>query len=510
MMNIVIVGGGTAGWLTAGTIAAAIKQKYQNKSITITLVESANIAPIGVGEGTWPTMRNTLLNMGISELDFIRECSAAFKQGSKFSGWRNNKVNDFYYHPFSLPHDFIKTNLAWHWMQNDHGMPFAEIVSPQPVLCEHHLAPKQINTPEYAAVCNYGYHLDAGLFATFLQKHCVNKLNVKHVVDDVISVNGLPEADITSVTLANNGNIDGDLFIDCTGTKSLLLSGHYQIPFISKKDILFIDTALATQVSYKEKNSDILSATLSTAQEAGWIWDIGLFSRRGVGYVYASKYISEEKAKKQLCQYILNNNDSIDDLFIRKIEFNPGHREVFWKNNCVAIGLSAGFIEPLEASALALVEQSAAMIAEQLPTSRMAMKNLEKRFNERFLYRWQRIIDFLKLHYVLSNRQDSQFWLDNRDLSTIPESLNELLTSWQYQVPWHYDFERSEVFPSASYQYVLCGMNFKTQHNGFTPSLLQKEIAVNKFNENQQLTAKYLTGLESNRALLNKINHYKS
>lgn len=136
----------------------------------------------------------------------------------------------------------------------------------------------------------------------------------------------------------------------------------------------------------------------------------------------------------------------------------------------------------------------------------MAMKSLETRFNERFLYRWQRIIDFLKLHYVLSNRSDSPFWLDNRKTSTIPETLQELLALWQHQVPWHYDFERSEVFPSASYQYVLCGMGFKTQFNGVIPSITQKEIAVNKFNENQQLTEKYLASLEGNRTLLNKIH----
>ena len=149
------------------------------------------------------------------------------------------------------------------------------------------------------------------------------------------------------------------------------------------------------------------------------------------------------------------------------------------------------------------------MIAEQLPTSRMAMKNLENRFNERFLYRWQRIIDFLKLHYVLSQRSDSHFWRDNRQKSTIPDSLQELLATWQHQVPWHHEFDRCEVFPSASYQYVLCGMGFKTHLDDLAPSVKEQETAVKNFNENQRLTGKYLLGLESNRSLLNKIRNIK-
>ena len=507
--NIVIVGGGTAGWLTAGIISAAIKEKYAAHKFRVTLIESANIATIGVGEGTWPTMRQTLSKMGISEFDFIQKCNVSFKQGSKFVGWNTGQAGDYYYHPFSLPIDYMKTNLAEHWMLNDHGMPYAEIVTPQQVISELSLAPKQITTPEFSTVCNYGYHLDAGLFAKYLQQHCIKNLNVEHIVDDVISVNGQQGADINSIKTASNGDIEGDLFIDCTGTKSLLLGEHYQVPFISKKDVLFIDSALAVQVPYSDENTDISSTTLSTAQEAGWIWDIGLFSRKGVGYVYASKYISDDEARSQLLKYLSASHTKIDELSFRKIQFEPGHRKEFWKHNCVAIGLSAGFIEPLEASALALVEQAASMIAEQLPRSRMAMNNLEKRFNERFIYRWQRIIDFLKLHYVLSVRSDSKFWLDNRLPHTIPNSLKQLLESWQHQAPWHYDFDRCEVFPSASYQYILCGMGFKTQLDDLVLSIKAQEAAVNNYNENQRLTAKYLSGLESNRSLLNKIHSIK-
>ena len=202
-----------------------------------------------------------------------------------------------------------------------------------------------------------------------------------------------------------------------------MLGQHYQVPFITCKDVLFLDTALAVQVPYADDNSEIASHTISTAQEAGWIWDIGLSTRRGVGHVYASKYSSEEHAREALKAYIKPSFNNVDELTVRKIDINPGRRETFWHRNCVAVGLAAGFLEPLEASALVLVEMSAQMIAEQMPATREAMDVVAKRFNSTFNYRWDRIIDFLKLHYILSKRTDNAFWIDNRDPATIPHSL---------------------------------------------------------------------------------------
>ena len=168
----------------------------------------------------------------------------------------------------------------------------------------------------------------------------------------------------------------------------------------------------------------IQSATLSTAQTAGWIWDIGLPTRRGIGHIYSSDYNTEENARAELISYIEKTagKDAAAETTIRKITFDPGHREKFWHKNCVAIGMSSGFIEPLEASALVLVELSAAMIAEQLPANRKIMDLVAKRFNEKFLYRWDRIVDFLKLHYVLTKRTDSQYWIDNCQPTSIPQS----------------------------------------------------------------------------------------
>lgn len=503
--SIVIVGGGTAGWLTAGRIAALHNSKNPN-GIKVTLVESPNIPIIGVGEGTWPTMRTTLMKLGISETDFLRECDASFKQGAKFAKWVTGTADDFYYHPLMLPQGFAKTNMAAHWQLGQQHQSFSQAVCFQEAICEQGLAPKMITTPEFNSVANYAYHLNAGKFSTFLQKHCCEKLGVTHILADVTQVNNTANGNIASVTTAQAGDISGDLFIDCTGFSSLLLGKHLQVPFVDCSDILFIDTALAVQIPYDSEDAPIASHTISTAQDAGWIWDIGLIHRRGVGHVYSSRHTSEEHATQQLRDYI---GPAMDKTSVRKIPIKSGHRQLFWKNNCVAVGLSAGFLEPLEASALVLVELSASMIAEQLPACREVMDITAKRFNETFLYRWARIIDFLKLHYILSKRTDNTFWVDNRDAQTIPESLQELMKLWRYHTPGDQDFtSNNEVFPAASYQYVLYGMGFTTDIQHQQHRLQDIALAQEQFVKNQKNIEQALRTLPSNRELLTKIHAY--
>lgn len=509
--NVIIVGGGSAGWMTAGVIAAE-HMANSGSGLAVTLIESPDVRPIGVGEGTWPTMRATLKKMGISETEFIRECDATFKQGAKFAKWVTGKEDDAYYHPLVLPQGFDDINLVPFWQKESikHPISFADAVSFQGQLCERDLAPKLNTTPEYAHVANYAYHLDTGKFSTFLQKHCTEKLGVTHILDQVTQVNSAQNGDIASLSTTSNGELQADLFIDCTGFHSLLLGKHYQIPFVSKKHVLFNDAALAVHVPYESEDSPIASHTISTGQSSGWIWDIGLPSRRGVGHVYSSAHISDDLAELELRQYIRASiGDKADRLDVRKIPIEPGHRQVFWHKNCVAVGLSAGFLEPLEASALVLVELSAAMISEQMPASRGVMDIVAKRFNDKFHYYWDRIIDFLKLHYILTKRTDSQYWIDNCDPDTIPSELADLLTLWRYQPPWQKDFTQvDEVFPSASYQYVLYGMGFETKQRPTRRMSDNAELAKANFQKNAQITQKLLAGLPSNRELINKIREF--
>jgi tryptophan halogenase len=200
------------------------------------------------------------------------------------------------------------------------------------------------------------------------------------------AINSEDNGDIASISTDTHGEIVGDLFIDCSGSRALLLGEHYGIPLVSKSQYLFNNSALAAQVPYQNPEDPIQSATVSSAQTAGWIWDIGLPTRRGIGHIYSSDYTTEESARTELINYIAETagKDAAADATIRKITFDPGHREKFWHKNCVAIGMSSGFIEPLEASALVLVELSAAMIAEQLPANRSIMDLVAKRFNDKF------------------------------------------------------------------------------------------------------------------------------
>lgn len=503
--SVVIVGGGTAGWLTAGIIAARHQGKLKS-GFSLTLVESPTVPIIGVGEGTWPTLRSSLQKMGVSETEFFRHCNAAFKQGAKFAKWTTGADDDAYYHPLMLPQGFTQVNLAPHWLCNNDGRSFCDAVSPQGQLCEEGLAPKMITTPEYEAVANYAYHLDAGKFAGFLQKHCTEKLGVRHVLADVDGVNQSEQGDIKSVHTRQAGDIAGDLFIDCTGFAALLLGKTLGVSFKDCSDVLFCDAALALQVPYSTPDAPMASHTISTAQEAGWIWDIGLPTRRGTGYVYSTRHATDEEAHRTLMRYLGPEHQHLTP---RKVPIRAGHRTTFWKNNCVAVGLAAGFLEPLESSAIVLIELSAKLIAEQLPANREVMDIVAKRFNEVTHYRWGRIIDFLKLHYVLTKRSDTAFWRDNLDPSSVPERLKNLLKLWKYQSPWFFDeFDRlEEVFPAASYQYVLYGMGFRTE---VEPEDNEATVvpAARLMRDAASLTQQMRTQLPKNRDLMSKIHQF--
>jgi tryptophan halogenase len=500
--KIVIVGGGTAGWLTAAVIAARHKSRMP-AGFSVTLVESPNTPIIGVGEGTWPTLRATLSRIGVSETDFFRECEAAFKQGARFAGWSTGAPDDAYYHPLMLPQSFSELNLVPYWLAGGGGTSFCDAVCPQGKLCDAGLAPKTIATAEYEALANYAYHLDAGKFAPFLQRHCTQKLGVRHVLADVQHATFTEDGDIRSIVTEQAGEIEGDLFVDCSGFRALLIGKELGVEFKDCSDVLFCDTAIAVQVPYEEPSAPIASQTIATAQSAGWIWDIGLPSRRGVGHVYSSRHISDDEAERELRAYI---GPAGKDLSVRKIPIRGGHRETFWKRNCVAVGLAAGFLEPLEASAIVLVELSAKIIAEQMPACREVMDVIASRFNATTHYRWGRIIDFLKLHYAVTKRRDTAFWRDNADPATMPDRLKDLLELWRYQAPWFHDeFDRiDEVFPAASYQYVLYGMGFRTE---VEPEALagDAKLAERAMRDNAIQTERLRAGLPRHRDLIRKV-----
>ena len=457
--RVVIVGGGTAGWLSACMIAAAA-DRGGDDAIQVTLVESPDIPTIGVGEGTWPTMRRTLERIGIPEAEFLIECDASFKQGSRFDGWRTGAPGEHYYHPFVHPAGATLRESVDGWSRSP-DLPFAEAVCPQPRVCALDSAPRQRSMPDYAGALNYAYHLDAGKLAALLTRHATQRLGVRHVRDHVTEVVTRDNGDIASVATRDNGKVEGDLFLDCTGHAALILGGTYGIPFVDRSDQLFNDRALAAQIPVSPEDP-IASQTIGTAHASGWLWDIALPTRRGVGCVYSSSHMGDDEASAALEDYLRRTapNVALDDIAVRKLSFRSGHRTEFWHRNCVAIGLSAGFLEPLEASAIVLIELSLNALIENFPRSRDAVELEARSFNRLFRYRWDRIVEFLKLHYVLSERTEP-YWRDNRDPVAMPERLSDLLRMWRDRAPSTFDLpEVEEVFPAASYQYVLYGMGF--------------------------------------------------
>lgn len=506
LKHLVVVGGGTAGWITAGVLAAKCI-KEQGRDLTITLIESPSIGNVGVGEGTWPSLRTTLQAMGVSETEFIRQCDASFKQGARFNRWVDNSETDFYYHPLMLPVNLGPLNTQVHWLHNSaeaQGLSYSAAVCHQEAICEAGLAPKAITTPEFQGTLNYAYHLDTNKFASFIKHHCINKLGIQHREADILTTRMGAAGEVAALVLADGSELMGDFYIDCSGFAGLLIDKHFKVPFLDKSDVLFCDRAVALQCPYDQQKNNIASHTVSTATADGWIWDIGLQSRRGIGYVYSSRYSSDDQAVAGLRAYVGSKGDKLPLKFIK---YTPGHREKFWVKNCVAVGLSAGFVEPLEASSILLVEISAYWIAEKLPQYKTGLARCEQQFNDIFRYRWDSIIEFIKLHYCISQRRDSAFWRDNTHTDSIPEQLQQKLAMWAEQCPSVLDFlNRADVFPLESYNYILYGMKFKT--HSFKPAEAQLQQLERRVQFQRRNLAALKASLQTNRALIDAIHEY--
>lgn len=499
--HVVIVGGGSAGWLTAALLAARHDTGVPG-GLRITLIESPDVPIIGVGEGTWPTMRGTLQAIGLAESDLIEHCDASYKQGSQFRGWVTGEADDAYLHPFDLPVPLSPADLVAAWRMQPPGTAFASAVSAQPAVCAAHLAPRQRAMPDFAGALNYGYHFDATKVALRLREHATKVLGVSHIRGHVTQVTRSEDGDIAAVQTREAGAIAGDLFVDCTGQSALLIGDALGVAPVDRSGALFNDRALAVQVTRPAPEEAINSTTLSTAHEAGWIWDIGLPGRRGIGCVYASDFMTDAEAERTLERYLATVPGAEGGRTeMRRIAFRSAHRASFWERNCVAIGLSAGFLEPLEASALVLIELAAGRLSAQLPANRAAMAVEARRFNALFRDHWDGIVDFLKLHYILS-RRPGVYWDAHRERDSWPERLAERLALWETRPPMPGDFDRAdEIFPAASYQYILYGMGFEarphpTLKTGDPARLRQQMDAV------AQRSRALMAALPTNRALL--------
>lgn len=454
--KVAIVGGGTAGWLAANHMGLELSARA---GFSVTVIESKNIPIIGVGEGTVAVIRKSLEKFGINEAELLLRCDATFKIGIKFLEWnihKKSRKNNFYYHPFDAPYPtgLDATNF---WLSNK-TCGFSEFAKSYHV-AEKNLSPKLRGSPPYKGVVNYAYHFDAKKFAELLADNAKRRFEIIH-----------KEKTITSATLDEKGCIntlnydDGDseafdFFIDCSGFHALLIGKTLEVPFVDKSEQIIADQALALQVKTNAED-EIFPYTKATAHKAGWIWDIPLTTRRGTGFVYSSSHMSEQEAVAEFSRY---HGASFRESDVRKIPMKAGYREKFWVKNCVALGLAQGFVEPLEATSIVITDYCASLIAKLLPENQDAMCERAQQVNRRVEQIWERVIDFIQLHYLISDRRDSEFWRDCTETIRASAILKERLSLWNKFVPTYYDFATDiEFFQRESFLAVLYGMDYPT------------------------------------------------
>ena len=503
--RILIVGGGTAGWLTAAYLARYLALS-ERSHLEVTLLESPDIGVIGVGEGTFPTIRNTLQFLGIDERRFIRETAATFKQGIRFVDWASAPVDGRhaeFMHPFEAPFYTEGTSLVPYWLLQDEAtrVPFAQAVTIQQRVAAAARAPKRAHEGAYAGPLNYAYHFDAVKLARVLAERA-RELGVLHVEATLSGVTRDESGAIAHIDTLQHGAFKADLYIDCSGFRAEMIGQAPGAAFKSVRTQLFTDRALTCKLPCDDPDAPLESCTIATAHEAGWTWEIGLNGSRGIGCVYSSDHMSDDRAAEVLRAHVGARHA---DAATRRIPFAPGWREKQWVKNCVAVGLSAGFLEPLESTGLVLIEAAVGMIAEMFPHGG-PIEAPARRFNELMNARFENIVNFLKLHYCVSRREEP-FWRDNAEASSIPERLAEFLEQWKHRPPGRFDFMLdTETFAFFNYQYILYGMGYRTDMHPARADFTQGDEAARLFAKIRRFGDRALVDLPSHLALIQQIN----
>lgn len=433
--RVLIVGGGSAGWIAAAYLNAALNRDGERRA-DIALVESPDVPRIAVGEATIPNVRHILTVIGIDEIEFMRAVDGTFKQSIRYVDWLYDNGH-YYHHPFSRYRPTPLDRAGRRWLSSDRSIPFMETVSAQPVICELGLAPKMFGTWDLGTPLNYAYHMNALKFADYLSDFSTRRgvrLHVEHVTKVNLADNGF----IRSVDTRSGKRLEADLFVDCTGFGGLLIGEALGVEFVDCSQWLLCDRAIQMHVPYERHyDGKVKPYTTATALSAGWVWDIPLQNARSLGYVHASDYIDADGAERELRLF---EGAHAAELPARAIHFQVGHRARSWQANCVAIGLTGGFIEPLESTGLYLSDLASVMLAEHFPDGD-DFEPLAFRFNRIMLNRFYEILDFINMHYCLTRRADTAFWREVAKPERINDRLRAKLEYWRIKPPSSADFE---------------------------------------------------------------------
>jgi len=451
--NVVVLGGGTSGWMTATAI-----QRFMNRvspgRVRVTVVEGPD-GPIGVGEATVPTLLGMLSVLGADEREFMIRSNATFKQGIKFVNWLHDPAQrpSSYFHLFQRPGVVEGMDYGQYWLDAHPDAPpeaYAESVVYQAALCHASRAPKAQNSKQYDGLAGYAYHLDAILFGRYL-RDLATRYGAQRVEARVTGANLDERGYIRSLSLEGGHELAGDLFIDCSGFQGYLINQVLGEPFEPWGDHLFCDRAVAMQVPFNP-GQKINPFTLSTALSSGWAWEIHLLSRRGTGYVYSSQHISDEDAERELRQYV---GPAAEKINARKLHMRVGRCRRFWVKNCVAIGLAGGFLEPLESTSISLIQMGIDKLVHFWPDTHMAPE-LAAEYNRLSIQEFERIRDFIILHYKATERNDSPMWDYCRNMP-IPETLQRKIDL--FRVNGRIFRDNEELFAEESWLQVMIGQH---------------------------------------------------
>jgi tryptophan halogenase len=441
--KVVIVGGGTAGWM-----AAASFSKLLGKSIDVTLVESDEIATVGVGEATVPPLMLLNRYLDINEQEFLTFVKGSIKLGISFENWKN--VNENYIHSFGHPgQDSWAASFQHFWRRGmDIGVNYP--LSDYSVEYEAALNNKFAHMP--SSTLSYAYHIDAGFYAKFLRR-IAEQAGTARIEGKVEEVTLDDSFYIKSIRLASGAVIEGDLFIDCSGFRALLIEQALHTGFEDWSHWLPCDSALAVQM---ESVREPVPYTRAIANRAGWRWEIPLQHRVGTGLVYCSRYMSDEEAKKMLLEQI--DGKPISEP--RVIRFKAGQRLKYWNKNCVALGLASGFIEPLESTSIHMIQRGITRLIQMFPLDGIRTCDVDE-YNEQMKAEVLNIRDFIVLHYHLTEREDSPFWRYCKNMP-IPASLEHRMRL--FKETGKFFIKTYELFAEASWLQVMVGQGAIPEH----------------------------------------------
>ncbi len=451
--RILIVGGGTAGWMTATLLA----QAWSSRGISVSLLESSTIGTIGVGEGSTPKMRRFFDRLGISESEWMPPCHASYKCGIRFPGWSSRKGFKSYYHPFFSHADdsairaFYQNATLRSRNLDVAAHPDAFFVSNQ--LAREGRAPVAATQGDYTT--DYAYHFDAGRIGDFLKAYAT-KRGVTHLIDTVTVVNRHESGAIKSVGTQNLGDVYADFFIDCTGFAGLLIGKTLNVPFQSFRHQLFNDRAVALPTPLDEGNA-LPSETVSRALSSGWVWKIPLTNRFGNGYVYSSDFLTEDAAETELRTHLGLLESDVE---ARHLKMRIGRTEQCWSHNCLAVGLAQGFIEPLEATALMIVQDTVETFIQRFEQGRFTDR-YKADVNEKINLIFDGVRNYIFTHYKLNSREDSEYWTANRENEHVPEDVARIFQVWDRGADLLGELRNQAmrlVYSPTSWYCILAGM----------------------------------------------------